>query len=113
MENNEYLASPMVVTLFTGAREDEDNNDDTVLLSHLNYAQFILNYLTAIPSNEYMEDRVPSVLFAVALSSLVSINTINKRRFTEVQKNMDTIINRDILVSFSAFFLFSNLENGF
>uniref|UniRef100_A0A183D9J1 WAPL domain-containing protein n=1 Tax=Gongylonema pulchrum TaxID=637853 RepID=A0A183D9J1_9BILA len=62
----------------------------------LNYARFMLNYLATV-SKEPFEERVPSLLYVIAVSSLVSINTINQGHFRDAGTSLDTLVNRDIL----------------
>ncbi|VDK68810.1 unnamed protein product [Onchocerca ochengi] len=93
MDVQECLASPVVTSLFS---ENVDNN--STLLPYLSYAIFIINYLDMI-AEAYTRHYTTSFLYAVAISSLASINTICNEQFIDARTNLNNLVNQLILTN--------------
>ncbi|VBB32600.1 unnamed protein product [Acanthocheilonema viteae] len=93
MDAQECLALPIVKSLLS---ENMDNN--STLLSHLSYAVFIMKYLdTAL--EKHIGYCMASFLYAIAISSLASINTICTESLIDIRTILKNLINKLILAN--------------
>ncbi|CAG9533387.1 unnamed protein product [Cercopithifilaria johnstoni] len=93
MDAQECLALPMVKSLFSG---NVDNN--STLLPHLSYAVFIISYLD-IALEKHVDYCMASFVYAVAISSLASINTICSECLIDIRTSLNNLINKLILAN--------------
>ncbi|VDO63627.1 unnamed protein product [Onchocerca flexuosa] len=93
MDAQECLASPVVTSLLS---ENVDNN--STLLPHLIYASFIINYLD-MTDEANIGHYTTSLLYAVAISALASINTICNEQFIDAKTNLNNLVNQMILTN--------------
>ncbi|EFO25535.2 hypothetical protein LOAG_02947 [Loa loa] len=93
MDAQECLASPIVKSLFI-----ENVGDDSTLLSHLGYAIFIISYLD-MAVEEHMRYYTTSFLYAVAISSLASINTVCSEKLIDARTSLNNLVNNSILAN--------------
>ncbi|EJW83462.1 hypothetical protein WUBG_05626 [Wuchereria bancrofti] len=93
MDAQECLASPIVKSLF-----NENVDDNFTLLPHLGYAVFITSYLDMV-LEEHMRYCTTSFLYAVAVSSLASINTVCDEKLIDTGASLKNLINNLVLVN--------------
>ncbi|MCP9264459.1 hypothetical protein DINM_022549 [Dirofilaria immitis] len=89
----ECLGAPVVKSLII---ENVDNN--STLLSHLNYAIFIINYLNMV-AEEHIEHCTTNFLYAVGILSVASINTICNERLTDIRTYLNNLVKQLILAN--------------
>ncbi len=105
MDAQECLASPIIKSLF-----NENMDDNFTLLPHLGYAVFITSYLDMV-LEQNMRYCTTSFLYAIAVSSLASINTVCNEKLIDTGANLKNLIKNLVLVCLflyfrSSFYLF-------
>ncbi|VIO98987.1 Zinc finger protein 294., putative [Brugia malayi] len=93
MDAQECLASPIIKSLF-----NENMDDNFTLLPHLGYAVFITSYLDMV-LEQNMRYCTTSFLYAIAVSSLASINTVCNEKLIDTGANLKNLIKNLVLVN--------------